>query len=85
MSIKHVMAILAVGVAALSTVVTAQLPVPVPVESQPVDPEPMEIIKTDFEPRELAQKLERMRSQPEAPGHQLFAFGSLTPMVRRSV
>ena len=72
MSIKHAMAILVAGVAALSTVVTAQLPVPVPVKSKPVDPEPVEIIRTDFDPRELAEELERMRSKPEAPGQQLF-------------
>ena len=72
MSIKHAMAILVVGVAALSTVATAQLPVPVPIKSKPVDPEPVEIIRTDFDPRELAEELERMRSRPEAPGQQLF-------------
>jgi cytochrome c5 len=72
MSIKHAMAILVAGVAALSTVATAQLPVPVPVKSKPVDPEPVEIIRTDFDPRELAEELERMRSKPEVPGQQLF-------------
>ena len=68
MSIKHVVAILVAGAAALSTVVTAQLPVPVPVKSKPVAPEPVEIVRTDFDPRELAAELERMRSRPEAPG-----------------
>ena len=49
-----------------------QLPVPTPIESAPVDPEPLEIVKTDFNPQELAGDLDQARSRVESPGQQLF-------------
>lgn len=49
-----------------------QLPVPAPIESAPVDPEPVEIIRTDYDPAPLAEQRERILGRPEAAGQKLF-------------
>lgn len=49
-----------------------QLPVPAPVESAPVEPEPVDILRTDFDPRELSEKRERTLGRAEASGQKLF-------------
>ena len=73
MTTKRIMAgFLVVGIGALPTVAAGQLPVPAPVESAPVAREVLEIVRTDFDPRELASGLDEARSRPEAPGQQLF-------------
>lgn len=49
-----------------------QLPVPAPVESAPIEPEPLDIVRTDYDPRELSEERERALSRAEAPGQKLF-------------
>ena len=49
-----------------------QVPVSAPVESAPVRPEPLDIVKTEFDPRELSQERDRTMSRAETPGRKLF-------------
>lgn len=49
-----------------------QLPVSAPVESAAVEPEPLDIVRTEFDPRELSEERERTMSRAETPGRKLF-------------
>ena len=40
--------------------------------SAPVKPEPAKVIKTEYDPRELAENRERTESKTETPGRKLF-------------
>jgi mono/diheme cytochrome c family protein len=53
------------------SLVLAVLQVGVPA-SPPVKPDPVKIVKTEYDPRELAENRERNESRAETPGRKLF-------------